>query len=87
MSFTKLIKIKKRESNKYELLIRINNSIYSFYSKNNNKNNILNILASLTVLYSLLDIELTEIIVEFTISFGLRFFDANCLVEICKVVL
>ena len=53
MSFTKLIKIKKRERNKYELLIKINNSIYSFYSKNDNKNNILNILASLTVLYSL----------------------------------
>ena len=57
MSFTKLIRIKKRNSNEYELLIRINNSIYSFYSKNKNKNNIYNILASLTALYFFLDIE------------------------------
>ena len=56
-SFTKLIKIKKKVKDKYEMLIKINNSTYSFYSNNDNKNNIYNILASLTALYSFLDIK------------------------------
>ena len=56
-SFTKLIKIKKNNNNRYELFIKIDNNIYSFYSKNYNKNNILNILASLTTLYSFSDIK------------------------------
>ena len=43
ISFTKLIKIKKIVKNKYELKIRIDESIYFFYSENDNKNNILNI--------------------------------------------
>ena len=43
--------------NKYELKIKIDDSIYFFYSKNDNKNNILNILASLTALYVFMDIK------------------------------
>ncbi len=57
ISFSKLINIKKRTINKYELFVKVNNSNYSFYSKNKNKNNIYNILASLTVLYFFLDIK------------------------------
>ena len=57
ISFTKLIKIKKIVKNKYELIIKIDDTIYSFYSKNDNKNNILNILASLTTLYVFMDIK------------------------------
>ena len=57
ISFTKLIKIKKIVKNKYELKIRIDESIYFFYSKNDNKNNILNILASLTALSVFMDIK------------------------------
>ena len=44
---TKLIKIKKVK-NKFELLIRVENKNYIFYSINNNKSNIYNILATLT---------------------------------------
>ena len=57
ISFTKLIKVKKIVKNKYELKIKIDESIYFFYSKNDNKNNILNILASLTALSVFMDIK------------------------------
>ena len=56
-SFTKLIKIKKRGNNRFELYIKINKIIFSFYSENVNKNNLLNILASLTALHSYVDIK------------------------------
>ncbi len=55
-SITKLVKIKKY-NNKNELLIKINNSFYSFYAKNDNRNNLLNILATLTALSSLIDVK------------------------------
>ena len=45
---TKLIKIKKL-NNKFKLFIKLENQLYSFYSKNNNKSNIYNILATLTL--------------------------------------
>ncbi len=45
---TKLIKIKKL-NNKFKLFIKLENCLYSFYSKNNNKSNIYNILATLTL--------------------------------------
>ena len=44
---TKLIKVKKVK-NKFELLIRVGNKNYIFYSMNDNKSNIYNILATLT---------------------------------------
>ena len=47
--FTKLIKIKKL-NDKFKLFIKLENCHYSFYSKNNNKSNIYNILATLTLL-------------------------------------
>ena len=46
---TKLIKIKKL-NNKFKFLIKLENHLYSFYSKNNNKSNIYNILATLTLI-------------------------------------
>jgi len=46
---TRLIKIKKI-NDRFKFLIKIENNLYNFYSKNNNKSNIYNILATLTVL-------------------------------------
>ena len=55
-SMIKLIKIKKVR-NKYELLININNKSFSFYSFNNNKSNLYNILATLAAINSYVDIK------------------------------
>ena len=46
---TKLTKIKKLNG-KFQLFINLENHQYSFYSKNNNKSNIYNILATLTLI-------------------------------------
>ena len=35
--------------NKYLLSIKLENHLYSFYSKNNNKNNLYNILATISL--------------------------------------
>jgi murE/murF fusion protein len=53
---TKLIKIKKYK-NKYEVLIRVNNSYYTFNSLNDNKNNLYNILATLSSINFFTDIK------------------------------
>ena len=45
---TKLIKIKKL-NDKFKLFIKLENNLYSFYTKNNYKSNIYNILATLTL--------------------------------------
>ena len=45
---TQLIKIKK-VNNKFQLSIKLENDLFYFYSKNNNKSNIYNILATLTL--------------------------------------
>ncbi len=52
----KLTKIKKVR-NKYELLINIDDKSFSFYSFNNNKSNLYNILATLAVINSYIDIK------------------------------
>ncbi len=46
---TKLVKIEKLNK-KFKFVIKLENCLYTFYSKNNNKNNIYNILATLTLL-------------------------------------
>ena len=48
-SMTKLVKLKKIK-NKYELFLNVNGSRVSFYSNNDNKSNIYNILATLAVI-------------------------------------
>ena len=48
-SMTKLVKVKKFK-NKYELFINVDGLSISFYSRNDNKSNIYNILASLAVI-------------------------------------
>ncbi len=53
---TKLIKIKKKK-NKFHLFIKVGNSNYVFYSHNNNKSNIYNILATLTVINLFCDLK------------------------------
>ena len=53
---TKLIKVKKKK-NKFHLLIKVGNSNYVFYSNNNNKSNIYNILATLTVINLFFDLK------------------------------
>ena len=53
---TKLIKVKKKK-NKFHLLIKVGNSNYVFYSNNNNKSNIYNILATLTVINLFCDLK------------------------------
>ena len=53
---TKLIKVKKKK-NKFHLLIKVGNSNYVFYSNNNNKSNIYNILATLTVINLFYDLK------------------------------
>ena len=40
----------RKVKNKYELFINVNGKLYSFYSNNNNKSNIYNILATLAVI-------------------------------------
>ena len=50
-SFVKLVSAKKINMNKYLLSIKIGKSLYSFYSKNNNKSNLFNILATITLIY------------------------------------
>ena len=53
---TKLIKVKKKK-NKFHLFIKVGNSNYVFYSNNNNKSNIYNILATLTVINLFYDLK------------------------------
>ncbi len=48
-SSTKLIKVK-RVKNRFQLLVKVENKNYIFYSNNDNKSNIYNILASITVI-------------------------------------
>ena len=55
-SMARLIKTKKKK-NKYELFFNINNVNVSFYSYNDNKSNLYNILATLTLINSYLDIK------------------------------
>ena len=55
-AMVKLIKIKKINS-KYELFININNQLVSFYSLNDNKSNLYNILACLASINSYIDIK------------------------------
>ncbi len=55
-STTKLIKIKKI-NNKYELFINVDGLFVSFYSKNNNRSNLYNILATLTAINFYVDIK------------------------------
>ena len=55
-SMARLIKIRKMK-NKYELFFNINNVNISFYSNNNNKSNLYNILATLTLINSYQDIK------------------------------
>jgi len=55
-SMAKLIKVRKMK-NKYELFFNINNVNISFYSNNNNKSNLYNILATLTLINSYQDIK------------------------------
>jgi len=55
-SMTKLIKIKKIK-NKYELFVNVSGSLVSFYSKNNNKSHLYNILATLASINLLTDIK------------------------------
>ncbi len=52
----KLLKIKKK-LNRYELFIRVEKKIFSFYSKNINNSNVYNILATLAVLNRFIDIK------------------------------
>ncbi len=47
----------KKIKNKYELLININNNKFSFYAKNNYKNNLYNILAAIASIYTFANIE------------------------------
>ena len=54
-SMTRLIKIKKVQ-NKYELFLSVEGNYLSFYSKNNNMNNIYNILATLASINSFINI-------------------------------
>ena len=55
-SYTKLIKIKK-VNDKYELFISVNGLVVSFYSHNDNKNHLYNLLATLTSIDTLIDIK------------------------------
>ena len=55
-SMARLIKIRKMK-NKYELFFNINKVNVSFYSNNNNKSNLYNILATLTLINSYQDIK------------------------------
>ena len=55
-SMIKLIKIKKMQ-NKYELNIKINGKLFSFYSTNNNNSNLYNILATLASINLYVDIK------------------------------
>ena len=55
-SMARLIKIRKMK-NKYELFFNINNVNISFYSNNNNKSNLYNILATLTLINPYQDIK------------------------------
>jgi len=48
-SSTRLIKIEKL-NNKFKFFIKLENHLYSFYSKNDNRSNIYNILATLTLI-------------------------------------
>ncbi len=52
----KLLSVKKIK-NKYELFININNSKFSFYTKNTNKNNLYNILAAIASIYTFANIK------------------------------
>jgi len=54
-SMVKLVKVKKIK-NKYELFININNKVISFYSRNINKSNLYNILATLASINMYADI-------------------------------
>jgi MurE/MurF fusion protein len=56
LSMTKLIKIKKIK-NRYELFINVNGLSVSFYSKNENKSNVYNILATLASINLYIDIK------------------------------
>jgi MurE/MurF fusion protein len=55
-SMIKLLKVKKVD-NKYELLISIDGLSVSFYSTNDNKSNLYNILASIASIYLFIDIK------------------------------
>ena len=55
-AMTKLLRIKKIK-NKYELFINVNGLFVSFYSYNNNKNNVYNILATLASINLYTDIQ------------------------------
>ena len=52
----KLLSVKKIK-NKYELFLNINNNKFSFYTKNNNKNNLYNILAATASIYTFVNIK------------------------------
>ena len=52
---TKLIKTKKIK-NKFKFFIKLKNNLYTFYSKNNNKSNLYNILATLTLINIFIDL-------------------------------
>ena len=52
----KLLSVKKTK-NKYELFLNINNNKFSFYTKNNNKNNLYNILAAIACITSFVNIK------------------------------
>ena len=52
----KLLSVKKTK-NKYELFLNINNNKFSFYTKNNNKNNLYNILAATACITSFVNIK------------------------------
>tara|TARA_Y100000591_G_scaffold172222_1_gene148699 strand:+ start:2985 stop:5837 length:2853 start_codon:yes stop_codon:yes gene_type:complete len=67
----KFIKSFKKDK-RYEMLVKGNGKIFSFYSKNLNKNNIYNILASLTAISLFCDIEILkkELFINFQIPKG-----------------
>ena len=51
-----MINLKKIKKNKYELFINVNNNKLSFYTKNNNKSNLYNILATIASLDTFINI-------------------------------
>ena len=55
----KLTRIKKIK-NKYELIINVNGKSFSFFSNNDNKSNLYNILATLASINNFLDIKILK---------------------------
>ncbi len=58
----------KKIKNMYQLFLNINNQKFSFYTKNNNKNNLYNILAAIASIYTFVNIKKLKKNVFFNIS-------------------